>query len=166
MAALTLKKMKDIKRDIYLYDTYQGMTKPTDNDVDIHGEKASVTWENLKEGEYSSWTKAGLDEVKKNMSLTKYPKEKLIYVVGKVEDTIPKTMPKKIAMLRLDTDWYESTKHELECLFPLIVPKGVLIIDDYGHFTGSKKAVDEYFRENHPDVYLHRADYSSRVVIK
>lgn len=166
MAALTLIKEKDTTRDLYLYDTFQGMTKPAKIDVDIHGEKAIKTWKDLKEGEFSSWTKAPLDEVKANMSLTKYPKEKIKYIIGKVEDTIPKSLPKKIALLRLDTDWYSSTKHELEHLYPLLVPGGILIIDDYGHFKGAKKAVDEYFKKTKTKVYLNRIDYSARLVVK
>lgn len=166
MAALTLIKEKNISRNLFLYDTYQGMTKPSKIDVDIHGEKAIITWKNLREGDYSSWTKAPLDEVKANMNLTKYPKEKIKYIVGKVEDTIPKSLPKKIALLRLDTDWYKSTKHELENLYPLLVPGGILIIDDYGHFAGSKKAVDEYFKKLKTKVYLNRIDYSARLVVK
>lgn len=166
MAALTLVWQKDIKRNMYLYDTYQGMTKPSANDIDLYGEKAINTWMKMRQGDFSSWTKASLDEVKQNMGITKYPKSKLKFIVGKVEDTIPKTMPKKIALLRLDTDWYESTKHELEHLYPRLVPGGILIIDDYGHFAGAKKAVDEYFNSINSKIYLHRIDYTARLVVK
>ena len=76
------------------------------------------------------------------------------FVRGKVEDTIPKNMPEKIALLRLDTDWYESTYHELKYLFPLLSKNGVLIIDDYGHWKGAKKAVDQYFGENNIQIFL------------
>ena len=68
--------------------------------------------------------------------------------------------------MRLDTDWYESTKHELTHLFPLLSSGGVIIIDDYGHWQGAKKAVDEYFEENNIKILLNRIDYTGRVGIK
>lgn len=98
------------------------------------------------------------------MQSTNYPAEMLVFIKGKVEDTIPKTMPKHIALLRLDTDWYESTKHELLHLYPLLSKSGVLIIDDYGYWAGSKKAVDEYFSKG--EMLLNRIDYTSRIAIK
>jgi hypothetical protein len=83
-----------------------------------------------------------------------------------VEDTIPGNMPKKIALLRLDTDWYESTKHELTHLFPLLQSNGVLIIDDYGHWEGARKAVNEYISDKHIRILLNRIDYTGRIAIK
>ena len=109
---------------------------------------------------------ASLEEVQKNMSLTKYPTEKIHFVKGKVEDTIPDKAPEKIAILRLDTDWYESTKHELEYLFPRLIEGGILIIDDYGHFEGSRIAVDEYLEKNNIHDFLHRIDYTGRLLVK
>ena len=79
------------------------------------------------------------------MASTGYPPDRVRYVKGPVERTIPDRLPGgPIALLRLDTDWYESTRHELLHLFPLLSPGGVLIIDDYGHWSGARKAVDEY----------------------
>jgi O-methyltransferase len=99
------------------------------------------------------------------MGVTKYPPANIHYVKGKVEDTIPATLPSDgIALLRLDTDWYESTAHELKHLYPLLIVSGVLIIDDYGHWDGCKKAVDEYF-ENRP-LLLNRIDYTGRIAVK
>jgi len=83
-----------------------------------------------------------------------------------VENTIPKTLPDKIAILRLDTDWYESTYHELIHLYPKLVIGGILIIDDYGCWNGSKKAVDTYFEENNISVFIHRVDFAVRVIRK
>ena len=83
-----------------------------------------------------------------------------------MEDTIPKNSPEKISILRLDTDWYESTKHELEYLFPRLSSGGILIIDDYGHFKGAKKAVDEYFTKNKIQYFLNRIDYTGRLIVK
>ena len=89
------------------------------------------------------------------------------YIIGKVEDTLKgDDIPEKVSLLRLDTDWYESTKIELEILFPRLVKGGVLIIDDYGHFEGARKAVDEYFSQLPDNYFMHRIDYSARIIIK
>ena len=97
--------------------------------------------------------------------LTAYPKEKVHFIKGKVEDTIPAEIPDKIAVLRLDTDWYDSTVHELEHLFPRLADNGVLLIDDYGHWKGQKEAVDAYFADKFKPL-LSRTDYSGRMMIK
>src|ERR1051325_10354963 len=85
---------------------------------------------------------------------------------GTVEETIPAQAPERIALLRLDTDWYESTRHELVHLYPRLVPGGVLIIDDYGHWEGARKAVDEYIAQNNLRLFLNRIDYAGRLAIK
>ena len=85
---------------------------------------------------------------------------------GRVEATIPGVMPAHLALLRLDTDWYESTKHELKHLFPLLDDRGLMIIDDYGHWQGCRKTVDEFFEERKECVYLHRIDYTARMLLK
>jgi hypothetical protein len=104
--------------------------------------------------------------VKLNIESTNYPKNLVHFVKGKVEDTIPQTMPEKIAILRLDTDWYESTYHELKHLFPKLVKGGIIIIDDYGHWKGAREAVDQYFTENGIHILLNRIDYTGRIGIK
>ena len=75
-------------------------------------------------------------------------------------------MPKQIALLRLNTDWFESTYHELVHLYPLLSKGGVLIIDDYGHWQGARKAVDTYFKEQGIYPLLHRIDYTGRIMQK
>ncbi len=97
--------------------------------------------------------------------MTGYPAGQTHFVPGMVEETIPASAPEKIALLRLDTDWYESTRHELEHLFPRIVDGGVLIIDDYGHWAGARRAVDEYFRNQGIALLLNRLDYTGRIGI-
>jgi O-methyltransferase len=101
-----------------------------------------------------------------NMLSTGYPEEKVHFIKGKVEETLPSVLPDQLALLRLDTDWYESTKHELIHLFPLLDSRGLLIIDDYGHWQGVRKAIDEYFSEHKLNLYLHRVDYSCRVAVR
>jgi len=156
-------------RDIYLYDTFEGMPKPTEWDVDYSGARSMDVWEKTKwdHVDGSSDVYCSIEDVKQNLERTPYPKDRFHLIKGKVEDTIPDTAPAKIALLRLDTDYYESTKHELEHLFPRLQPGGVLVIDDYGHFQGARKAVDEYFSA--PDrkpVFLIRASESVRFAVK
>jgi hypothetical protein len=108
------------------------------------------------------------EEVRSTFLRTGYPEERLHFVQGLVEDTIPQHAPKVIALLRLDTDYYQSTKHELAHLGPRIPVGGVLLIDDYGHFQGCKKAVDEYvaeLAESDRHLLLNRIDYSGRITL-
>lgn len=155
-------------RKIYLYDTFEGMSEPTQDDMDFSGRDAAVMLkENEHQKETSVWCLADLRDVSNNMILTGFSMDNIIFVKGKVEDTIPGTLPSEpIALLRLDTDWYESTKHELIYLFPKLAEKGILIIDDYGHWEGCKKAVDEYLTEHKINILLNRIDYTGRVGVK
>lgn len=101
------------------------------------------------------------------MKQTGYSFNNIVFIKGKVEDTLIKeAQPEKISLLRLDTDWYESTKAELEHLFPKLEKEGVLVIDDYGHWQGARKAVDEYFSKNKINILLNRVDYTCRMGIK
>lgn len=154
-------------RNLWLYDTFTGMSAPEEVDVNFQGMTArklmSIT---NRFDERSVWCVSALDEVKNNLSTIPYPAEKINFIKGKVEDTIPANIPQKIALLRLDTDFYSSTKHELVHLFPLLSERGIIIIDDYGHWKGAKKAVDEYFSENNIFIYLHRIDYTGRIGMK
>lgn len=164
LAARTLMYCGDSSRSLYLYDTFSGMSEPTDKDMS-YGTPAWERWKERQRENFNSWDYAPLDEVKKNLASTGYPGD-IHYVVGKVEDTIPGTLPEKIALLRLDTDWYESTRHELEHLFPRLSVGGVLIVDDYGHWDGAHAAVDEYFKKHDIDLFLNRLDYSGRIGVK
>ena len=107
-----------------------------------------------------------MDEVRRNLFSTGYPENQLSFVEGPVEETIPETVPDKIALLRLDTDWYESTLHELRHLYPLLSEGGVLIIDDYGHWKGAREATDQYLREESPKILLNRIDMTCRLGVK
>jgi O-methyltransferase len=164
--AMKLVEMGSNSREFYLYDTYEGMTEPTDKDVDFSGKISKVQWVKSQKNGVNEWCLASVEEVKHNMEKTKYPIEKFHFVKGKVEETIPAIMPERISILRLDTDWYESTKHEMEHLFPKLSVHGVLIIDDYGHWKGSRLAIDEYFTQHNIYPLLNRIDYSGRLYIK
>ncbi len=168
LIAKMLSNRNVYNRKIYLYDTYEGMTEPTNKDLSSNGENATTLFKKIiDESGKPAWCVANLTDVKNNMKLTKYPENNLVYIEGKVEDTIPKNLPEhQIAILRLDTDWYESTKHELIHLYPMIAKNGILIIDDYGCWKGCQKAVDEYFKENKVPVLLNRIDNTGRIVLK
>lgn len=151
-------------RKIYMYDTFAGMTEPTEHDRDtIRGYDAITVFNKQKKEDHTDWAYAPLDEVKKNIKDSTYPTKMFKMVQGKVEETIPKTVPEKIALLRLDTDWYESTAHEMEHLYPLIVKNGVFICDDYGAWAGSRKAVDEYFHANKSKIFMQYDPGSSAI---
>jgi hypothetical protein len=159
--ALTLNRLSH-ERDIYLYDTYGGMSRPSELDRDWTGKRVLDDWP--YESEISGVGAVSVDEVRANLNSTGYPEHRLHFVPGLVETTIPDRAPSEIAILRLDTDWYESTKHELEHLFPRLVPGGILMIDDYGEFQGCKAAVDEYFARE--PALLTRIDSAARLVVK
>lgn len=162
-----LTHMKNVHRDLFLYDTFEGMSAPSEHDVDFTNQKAAeLLISNENKEENFVWAYSSLDVVKQTMSYSTYPQNKIHYVKGKVEETIPYTLPGNIALLRLDTDWYESTKHELVHLFPKLAIGGVLIIDDYGFWKGARKAVDEYFLENNIHILLNRLDDTGRIAIK
>lgn len=165
-ASHTLMQLKNTSKDIYLYDTFDGMPPPDEHDFDHSGVSAKDLLEQSDKNDSTSvWCFADLKDVKNTMSLTDYPKSQIHYIEGKVEDTIPNTVPEKISLLRLDTDWYQSTRHELIHLFPKISQGGILIIDDYGHWEGAKAAVDEYLQENNLQIFLNRLDYTGRIAV-
>src|SRR4051794_7602227 len=155
--ALTLDNLGDHGRDLYLYDTYEGMPEPTERDVHLwHGRTAVQELEKRTNKSAPIWEPGLIEDVQSAFDETDYPREKLHFIKGKVEETIPSTAPERIAVLRLDTDWYESTRHELEHLYPRLVPGGILIIDDYGSWQGSRDATAEYFSEPPEPIFMVR----------
>jgi hypothetical protein len=165
--ALTLARLSKQDRELYLYDTFEGMPAPTGLDVSVDGKAAAVDFERTKISPVSSlWCNAPLEGVSRVLEATGYPSSRLHLIKGKVEDTIPDHAPEKIALLRLDTDWYESTRHELEHLFPRLSRGGVIIIDDYGHWQGARRATDEYLSAHGIGLLLNRIDYTARIGVK
>jgi len=154
------------RRTLHLFDTFAGMPPPGELDRDIDGTAAAglLAAEDRRTGD--TWALSPLEDVRANLRSTGYPEERLRFVPGRVEETIPRHAPDAIAILRLDTDWYESTRHELEQLFPRLAVGGVLIIDDYGHWQGARRAVDEYLAATGVRLFLARIDYTARVAIK
>ena len=165
--ARTLLTLNVRDRNLYLFDTFEGMTRPTEKDISHDGERAIESWTaQRRENGASSWCHCSLEDVKQAMYRVGYDNAKIFFVKGKVEATIPARAPDKISLLRLDTDWYESTKHEMVHLFPRLSPGGAIIIDDYGHWQGARLAVDEYLRENKIRLFLNRIDYTGRIGVK
>lgn len=167
----TLQDMGVDDRDVWLYDTFEGMSEPTELDSTRFADESALdSWNRAKQEGETLWPfwfgedTFSEDKVRALLYATGYPRERLHFVRGKVEDTIPGEVPERIALLRLDTDWYESTRHELEHLYPRLARAGVLILDDYGHWDGARRAVDEYFARE--PLLLTRVDYACRVVVK
>jgi O-methyltransferase len=165
LAALTLDSLGDRERHVWLYDTFEGMPPPADADRSYTGEHAMDVLKRTDTAGEHTRAIAGLDEVRANLASTSYPADHLHFVEGMVEETVPSIAPERISILRLDTDWYESTRHELRHLWPRLSPGGVLIVDDYGHWEGARQAVDEFLDTIEP-VLIHRIDYSGRIALK
>jgi len=143
-AAWTLLACGDSSRHLYLFDTFEGMPPPTDDDRRAADGSSAADLLEQRDKSHAVWAYAGLDDVREAMAETTYPADRVHFVQGMVEDTVPAGAPEQIAVLRLDTDWYASTRHELEQLYPRLVPGGVLILDDYGHWEGARKATEEF----------------------
>jgi hypothetical protein len=154
-----------LERRIYGFDTFLGMSQPTEADVNLYGTGAEEKFRSSQRPDHNDWCYSSEGDVRRNLvRFTSYPH--ITLVVGKCEDTLrdPANVPEKIGLLRLDTDWYESTKVEIEVLFPRLEPGGILIVDDYGHWGGARQAIDEYFKGR--PTFFHRLDYTGRLVVK
>lgn len=168
IAMLTLVDLGVSDREFYLFDTYAGMTQPDQVDIDLHGRSADALLnEQLPEKESSLiWAYAPLDEVQKNVALTGYDTSLVNFIEGDVSETLSQSETGSIALLRLDTDFYKSTYDELKNLYPRLIRHGILIIDDYGHWGGAQRAVDDYFSNNAKTIvrpFFHRIDYTGRM---
>lgn len=163
--ALTLLRLGNTDRELLLFDTFEGMTEPGDEDVKHTGERAADLLSHPVSGTKHR-AAAPLDEVREAVLGVGYPEGRVRFIKGPVEETLPAHAPEEIALLRLDTDWYSSTKHELVHLYPRLVSGGVLIIDDYAYWQGARKAVDEYVDENGLSLLLNRIDYTARLAVK
>jgi hypothetical protein len=166
--ALELQQLGIDDRQIWLYDTFEGMTPPTSKDVEAGtGVTAAQMLDSTPVDDGNNvWCVAGIDDVRTNVMSTGYPPSRFTFVQGDVSRTLLESVPDSIALLRLDTDWYESTRSGLEILYPRLAVGGVCILDDYGHWQGARAAVDEYFAAQGHRPYMHPIDYSGRVFIK
>ncbi len=159
----TLIRLGATDRELILFDTFTGMTEPTPEDADspYDGYGLHAMWKRR-----TNWIGVPADEVRAAMLSTGYPAERITLVEGPVEETVPDRAPDTIALLRLDTDWYASTKHEMEHLYPLLTRGGVLVLDDYGHYAGARRAVDEALAAHGERPLLHRIDYTGRIAVR
>ena len=164
--ALTLQRLGVRDRDLYLFDTFTGMPRPTDPVIARGGMRAQDEWGQTEREHGNLWAYAAAEGVEQALRSTGYDDRHVHLVKGLVEETIPDRAPGQISVLRLDTDWYESTRHELVHLFPRLAAGGVLILDDYGYWDGVRKATDEYLHENDIRIMLHRSDVSGRIGVK
>lgn len=164
MAALSALVLGDTSRRIVLFDTFAGLPKP---DPEKDGADNFEEWKRRRiNDESSNWAHASLEDVQANLRSTGYPSDKVAFVQGLTQKTLPIHAPDNISLLRLDTDWYESTRHELDCLFPRLCRKGVIILDDYGALAGSKRAVDEYFSGQGETLLFNRVDSSCLMAVR
>lgn len=153
-------------RDLVLFDTFAGMTPPEPIDRDIAGTPAATALDREDVATGATWAASPLADVVANLRSTGYPADRMRLVAGDVAETLPREAPERIAILRLDTDWYASTRHELEHLYPRLAVGGVLIVDDYGHWEGARRAVDEFLERTSAPILLNRIDYTGRIGIK
>ena len=154
-------------KKIYLYDTFEGMPRASSEDININSKKNYNEFldNNSKSSSLKNFYRyENINNVEKNLLSTNYDKNKIFFIKGLVEETIPKKIPEKICLLILDTDYYKSTKHELNHLYPLLIKGGIIIIDDYGTWSGVKKAVDEYF--DHLNDFISFIDHKTIFLIK
>lgn len=168
LAAAIFKQYKSDKK-IYLFDTFAGMTPPAPNDRYAAQEHSVLAQFNERQRDsHNEWCFASLDDVRNNFINAGLLSDNIIFVQGDVVQTLAseENLPKSISVLRLDTDWYESTKKELEVLYPRLNRGGVLLIDDYGYWAGSKQATDEFFEKNQNRPFLQYSDPSGRAAVK
>jgi hypothetical protein len=168
LIAHTLLRLGSTDRRLWLYDTFAGMVSPSHEDVqEMSGRSAGeILAEHEKTADDPFWGLASRAVVEENVASTRYPGDRVRFIEGDVQTTIPAHVPEQIALLRLDTDWYASTRHELEHLYPRLATGGVLIVDDYGYWRGARKATDELLASLPLRPLLHRIDYTGRMCVK
>lgn len=168
-SALMIEALVSANRDIYLFDTFAGMSEPTEIDYkgsnNVVAKSAVDVYAAKKADGFVDWCYGPIGLVEETVSKSEYPKNKIHFVKGKVEDTLPDFDCPPIAILRLDTDFYESTKAELRYLYPYLVPGGILIIDDYNAWAGARKATDEFLKEEGHFI-THDYNYGALVIMK
>jgi len=166
LAAYALIHFGDTSRRLYLYDTFEGMPKPDLVDVNYNGDLALAAWHEFRcQGQI--WGFGGtMAMVWDVVRIAGYPPEHILFVKGMVEDTLPSTLPECISILRLDTDLYSSTYHEFVHAYPILSRGGILIVDDYGSFMGSRKATDQYISENALPLFLTRINHGAYLAVK
>ena len=154
----------NINRNFYAFDSFIGFPEPTDKDIVAYTNKSALELENwgMKRAPVQL---ESLNSLLECMELLNIPTHIITPVKGWFKDTVP-FFTDNIVILRLDGDWYESTKVCLENLYDKVVSGGIIILDDYGYWKGCKEATDEFLRERKVDVILNRTDYTEVWFIK
>lgn len=149
LIALTLQSRGIVDRELFLFDTFDGMTAPGPADLDLEDQPAAALMAGSRGDEVAELVRAAapLEGVRAAMESTGYDMRLVRFIKGDVRQTLIRTQTLGVALLRLDTDFYDSTMAELLALYPRLAQGGVLIVDDYGHWQGAQKAVDEYFAD-------------------
>jgi hypothetical protein len=169
LIAAKIFEINKSQKKVYLFDTFTGMSEPGKYDLKTNSKSPLFSkYLSRQQENHNDWAYASIEEVKENFLKINLLNENIVFVKGKVEQTLGQVenIPSAISFLRLDTDWYESTKIELEKLFEKLVPGGILVIDDYGSFDGARKAVDEYFKKLSPPPFMSLIDSGARIGVK
>jgi hypothetical protein len=141
-------------RHVHLYDTFTGMTEASEHDVEAPtGRHANEVWERVQ-------CVADYNDVYTNITSVGYPMDKIHFHVGDIRQVEMNDIPATISLLRLDNDWFELYKFELPIFAPRVSKNGIITIDDYGHWNGCKKAVDDYIQATYPEKQLYKIDYT------
>ncbi len=154
-------------RPLHLFDSFEGLPEPGALD----GQRAEDYSGNRMNGKMESIGKCvgPIEDVKRLLFAELHYPEKLVHFhQGWFQDTMNENLvePARISLLRLDGDWYESTMVCLKVLYPRVVSGGIIVMDDYGHWEGCKRATDEFLATLHQPIYLHHIDYTGRYWIK
>jgi O-methyltransferase len=169
-SSIIARRFLSRNRTFYLYDTFKGMTQPTVHDFRIGETNNNSTfkrWQDSQNIDFNSWVFSSLDEVKANFERFELLDEKIEFIEGNVLETLTQSkLPQFISLLRLDTDFYDSTLTELQTFWPRLSIGGVLILDDYGHWDGARKAVDEYFATSSKLFKIPISGGGGRLIIK
>jgi len=153
MAEMCKRHDRSAARRVFALDTFSGFVRVDAMlDVDVR------TGAKLTNKVFSDF----LEKSSKNMRSVDF--DRLNIVQGDVLETIPALDIEKIAVLRLDTDTYDTTKFELERLYDRVAVGGVVIIDDYGYTPGCRKAVDDFCAGKR--IFPQRIDWESRAWVK
>lgn len=164
LMAISHQRHSGPQRKFHLFDSFEGLPQPSSHDTEVvdgfNAENHSV---GSQDGLVAIGACAGISQPAVEKFLVDrlgLPREQFVFHVGWFEETVPSaaTAIDKIALLRIDGDWYSSTKVCLDNLFDKVVPNGVIIIDDYGTFSGCRKAVDDFLEAAGIRPEIHHSD--------
>ena len=162
--SLAIMKVASGKNNkIFGFDSFEGMPPVTNEDIDSYNKDDTTYW-------VGKLNENGINSVYNTFNTLNLNMNNVTLVKGFFQDTlqIQENIDNigEIAVLRLDGDWYESTKICLEKLYDKVVDNGIIIIDDYGHFIGAKKATDEFRMKHSILTPLIKTDYTEYYWIK